>query len=740
MSQQSLAYRVFNIAYKDRWEDLKPVIVKLYLGDYGQEGKATKLSQVVDFMRLTIPSMRRKLSSEYRSHFRTWNISKRVVNNIKDDPGTSTSHVIVLARYLKEQRRPRLIEAITPELLSSWSLPYEAFIASLNKEVNKPSPLGLQGTTPDHVDIKSPVLVRAAPSPNMQLVYQKAREDRAMLFLQERTEELVVTVCREDRKLLVDHFHDFYIHGFTMAREWGKQLVGSHNSPVVSTVVGSSSRIQVSIPPTRLCNWSIHVPPPHVHPPIASFADELRQSIAYGGFNNTPVEDLPIAQDNIVRGIETDPKALEIDAWKLAIMAGNCELIYQLYGENGRKAPDGLDEIHPFHLAASFLDGGHTCCKVFDALIQCLRPPYAFHHNVDNLGHTILDAFTVSILGSHTAICPDSVNYVFRSPNRFPGEEIDICGRWTADTPRLRELFRQGFCQIPTTWKHPFCHTAVQAICHSIIAVYGVACAPSVNTMSGLFIRRCTECGLELKPGPLHSLVVTTFYLANLGMTGETFLGADASLTVNISVDEILRTSDAGDCSHTHLSSLELMKKVPENIIDDWSSDCKVAERQRESRPNFASNSDAIDQSGKVSDYNSELESDGSLNEILCELVGEDGDSYHLWTKFKCSDGEIGLLWATIQTEFLTYRRKFSMKSLEDWLLGYSATFQTPLVTEHLMRRHSRCGWFLDGDFAIVHPAAQEVSASYFMNMDIYERTAYIHKNDVQEIWTEYVE
>ncbi|KAI0193028.1 hypothetical protein EV127DRAFT_468559 [Xylaria flabelliformis] len=797
-----------DIAYKDRWECLKQVIVRLYLGNYGHDEKATTLSQVVDFMKANYSF--HAAPTEYRSHFRRWNISKRVVKDIKDDvvfalakrkrPGTSTSHITVfeggrnkqlhpnkLVRHLKEQRRNRPIKTITPGLLSSWNLPYEAFIASIHKDSDKPSPFGPLGTTPEHVDIESPIPLTpgreaAGPSPNMQLVYQKAREDCALLFLQGRLENLVVTLCREDRKLLVDYFHDFYSHGFTMAREWPKQsaklrsgldpfpptqqmnATGSPTTPsfwLKSPVSSTSSRIQVSNPPTRLCNWSIHeIDIPTISLSTTSFVDELSQSIVCGGFSNTPVERLPIEQENIVHAVKNDPKALEIDAWKLAIMAGNDELLRDMFEKNDQEVPDGLDQIYPFHLAAAFLDGGHTCCKVFERLVNCLRPSYAFHHNIDNLGHTILDALTVSVLRSHTAICPDFVNSAFRSQNRFPGEEIDICGRWTANTPTLRELFRQGFGRIPTTWKHPFCHTAVQAVCHCIIAIYGPVCAPSINTMSGLFIRRCTECGLELKLGPLHSLVVTTFYLANMGMSGETLfgplamliclisLGADASFTTNISVDEILGTSNAGGCSHTHMNPVQLMQKVPETMISGWSSDCRVGWycfANVLSRAESTSESDTIDKPRQVSSLDSELESNGHSSEIECEIEGE-YNFHNAWLNLKCSEADIGLLWATIQTEYLTYRRakegdpwlskNFSMKALEDWLLGCSLTFQTPLVTENLMREHSRCGWFLfDSEFAIVHPVAEEVSACCFTNMDIWERIAYIEKNELYDLW-----
>ncbi|GAW19039.1 hypothetical protein ANO14919_085230 [Xylariales sp. No.14919] len=814
---QSDQDKYLGVAHSERWNCLKTVIVRLYLGNYGQEGKTATLDQVAEFMRVNYSF--HAAPTEYRSHFRTWKVSKRVVKDIKDNvastlakrkwPGTSTSHITVgegdskrqlrpdkLMRHLKKPRQYHPIQAITPGLLSSWNLPYDAFIASLHKEMDKPSPFGVQGTTPDHIDIDplTPGREAAGLSPNMELVYQKAKEHRAVLFLEGRLEELVVAMCGEDRKLLVNYLHDFYIHGFTMAKEWSKRLqtqsgfaafpvmqqlntAGSPSmssswmgSAVDSTLRESPSQRNAPNPPTQLCNWSIHVPPlggdatstSLLDPPQAdllttsfSFTDELRRSIAGNSFTGTHVENLPIAQHDVVRAIENDPEALKVDAWKLAIMAGNYELIFDLYEQNRDELPDGIDKIHPLHLAAAFLDGGHACCKVFECLVQLLGVSHAFHHNVDDNGHTILDALIVSILRSHTSTSPDLVSSAFRSPNRFPGEETDICGRWTADTPILRELFDEGFCRIPTAWKHPFCHTAVQAVCHCIIAIYAISPAPRINTMSGLFTRLCTECGLKLILGPLHTLVVTTFHLASLGRPGETLfgvlavlvcllnLGADASLRVDVSVDEILGNSVRG-CSHTSLSPLELMQRVPENVINDWGDDIKVgwhcfsqilsrAEKQRESRSESDPSGNAMDRSGDILEDDLELYVDGSSSEIECELY-EVHESNPPWTNIKCCGTEIGLLWATIQTEFLTYRRiketdpwvseRFSMEALEKWSLERSETFQTPLITDRMMRHHSRCGWFLVAH-SFIFPTAQETCTWHFMNMDIDERTTY---------------
>ncbi|RWA10603.1 hypothetical protein EKO27_g4501 [Xylaria grammica] len=395
------------VAHSERWSCLKTVIVRLYLSNYGQEGKTATLDQVAEFMRVNYSF--HAAPTEYRSHFRTWKVSKRVVKDIKDNvastlakrkrPGTSTSHITVgegdskrqlhpdkLMRHLKKPRQYNPIQAITPGLLSSWNLPYDAFIASLHKEMDKPSPFGIQGITPDHIDIDplTPGREAAGLSPNMELVFQKAKEHRAVLFLEGRLEELVVAMCGEDRKLLVNYLHDFYIHGFTMAKEWSKRLQTKWRS-----------------------HFSRHAAVEHSREPFyVVFLDGLCRGLDIT-FTGTHVENLPIAQHDVVRAIENDPEALKVDAWKLAIMAGNYELIFDLYEQNRDELPDGIDKIHPLHLAAAFLDGGHACCKVFECLIQLLGVSHAFHHNVDDNGHTILDALIVSILRSHTSISPD---------------------------------------------------------------------------------------------------------------------------------------------------------------------------------------------------------------------------------------------------------------------------------------------------------------------------------------------
>jgi hypothetical protein len=45
------AEKFLDLPYNDRWKELKPIIVKLYMGKYGPGGKSMTYSQVVTFMR-----------------------------------------------------------------------------------------------------------------------------------------------------------------------------------------------------------------------------------------------------------------------------------------------------------------------------------------------------------------------------------------------------------------------------------------------------------------------------------------------------------------------------------------------------------------------------------------------------------------------------------------------------------------------------------------------------------------
>ncbi|KAG4291717.1 hypothetical protein FPRO06_12970 [Fusarium proliferatum] len=789
------------------FEDLRP---KSDGDKRGGDGRSATLDKVVKFMRDNYSF--HAAATEYRRRFKDWGVTKRMVKEDKDAitsalarkkrPGASISAVTTqhdgedkpldfkkLKRHLISRKA---CLQVAPGLLSSWNLPYAAFVASLPKNPEAPSPFGSLGTTPNYLHVQSPEALTpgratAGPSPRMQLVYEKHKEHCTSLFLQGRIEQLVISLPKEERS-------------FTLAKNWDQEMWNQNPAPVFGLTPQtlnanspwtpsaflnlssgpSSPEISgvpnISFPPTQLCKWSIHLsnksyyghvsnyeertPLPGSQPPAdlgpSSFVDSLHQSMISNDFTATPEADLPLAQEMITRSLEENPAALQLDAWKLAIMAGNTELLYKLWQDNGEEPPGEIEAIYPLHLAAAFLNGGKQCCRVFTELYGLLPSAFAFYHNIDDHGHTILDALVVNILRSHTSIQPGHVSHGFHSPNRFPGEENDICGRWDAETPAVRELFKQGYARIPTRWKHPFCHTAVQAVCHSIIAIFAAPDSPDINTESGLFVRRCTACGLELKLSSLHTLVVTAFYLAQSGIPGETLfgvlavmlclisLGADASIKANVSVEQILKSSDTGQCRHTLLSPLDLMRAVPGNVIEGWTGSCRVGwgcltevlalamlqqDQERRGRPHRPS-SPLVDEWPNTP--TSSLSESSDHNSCCEDFQLHCHDN---WLKLPCNGPRIGLLWASIQTELLTYRRvsdrdswiseNFSMEAINAWLDEDNIELSMPLVKNRMFKAHTRCGWFSRAsDFLC--PIAEDVCTEHFMNMDIFRRTSYI--------------
>ncbi|KAK7425943.1 hypothetical protein QQZ08_007525 [Neonectria magnoliae] len=235
---QSDQDKYLHISHEERWSYLKPVIVQLYTGNYGRGGKSATLDQVVQFMKTHysfhaaptdiliycfVPGLQ-----SIQKRFRDWNVSKRTDKQVKNEitsalgrrkrPGTSTSQVVIqqggrakpldtkkLKRYLKDKKLPYPVEAITPGLLSSWNLPYKAFLSSLPKNPDEPSPFGHQDATPGYLNIHSPEALTpgreaAGPSPNMELLYEKNKEHHASLFLQGRIKDLLVRMCSEQRR------------------------------------------------------------------------------------------------------------------------------------------------------------------------------------------------------------------------------------------------------------------------------------------------------------------------------------------------------------------------------------------------------------------------------------------------------------------------------------------------------------------------------------------------------------
>ncbi len=171
-----------------------------------------------------------------------------------------------------------------------------------------------------------------------------------------------------------------------------------------------------------------------------------------------------------------------------------------------------LSLLYPFHLAISYLDGSKNCCNILDILLLGL--PYDIQpHKVplNAFGHTTIDNLMIIIMENHTSTKPGFVDHTLATESRFIGEEVDICGRWNAGSECYCDLLASGKSSILFDWKHKFCHTSTQAICHCLDAIMYRSGDAMLVTPSGLFLRYCQNCGQKLQLLPLHTLVLTAF-------------------------------------------------------------------------------------------------------------------------------------------------------------------------------------------------------------------------------------
>lgn len=373
--------------------------------------------------------------------------------------------------------------------------------------------------------------------------------------------------------------------------------------------------------PSALCFWSIHIreiryerikspePADDVLDPddesswntwgkeenISDFAERLQENLESNEFSTIKSRDLPISSTQIARAAKRSPEQIMEEAFGFSIMARNILLISDMMGNIDGGIGFSLHELFPLHLASSYLDGSKTCCTVFNEIVEGMTAGDASVRKlyVNHLNHTVLDNLMMSILKAHSSCTPVMVDEAFKKEHRFAGEEVDICGRWDADSDCIRQLHASGIPTIPQNWKHMFCHTSAQAITHCIGTLFKPGWGPDINTPSGLFLKRCHNetCGLKLQLQPLHTLVLTSVYLAQLGRDGENLFGmvacllcllgngANPLLKANVSLKALLSTEDTQHCSHSEFDPLELAQNVPWDLISKWPEERKTGWR-----------------------------------------------------------------------------------------------------------------------------------------------------------------
>ena len=560
--------------------------------------------------------------------------------------------------------------------------------------------------------------------------------------------------------------------------------------------------------PSSLCRWSIHYKSiPYENSPLnpgsppedvdvhdednwpewsasslsMGFSEKLCDNLQSNAFSNIDRDKLPIAVDQIATAARRSPKELAIEAIGFAIMGRNADLLADHLDD---KVID-LDSsgLYPFHLAISYLDGAKSCCDILECL-QNVRPLSLRKLYVNDLGHTILDQLMIAILKGHTSCLPSVVDVHFKKDKRFAGEEVDICGRWDADSDCVRTLLARGVAGIPFEWKHMFCHTSVQTVCHCIGIVFGPDWGPNINAPSGLFVRHCSSCGLKMELLPLQTLVLVGLHLSQSGCKDENLFGilacllcmlsngANPLMKAEISLQALLSDDAGSGCNHEELDPAEFAERLlfiswPSMGTDElkigWQVVCQVLKRsqsewnadpsRRRSAPKDEGyDGDSVPTSESGHDVMS-IDFEASINSSETEMsTEEEEESGEKHCCIRCDFGgghffgrskDLASLWASIQTELLTYRRlqegdswispNFDMKALNESLI-HGNKVDIALVRKEMMKPYCWGGEFPDACLAC--PVLEDVAAYYFSNLEDWNRSTFLAADECrEEVW-----
>ncbi|KAI2616885.1 hypothetical protein GGR54DRAFT_641478 [Hypoxylon sp. NC1633] len=830
--------KFLHIPYDQRWDYLKPVIVRMYMEENQRIARlAERMKDEYSFD---------AQAHQYRYHFKKWKIKKRITTEEKSaiidalgkrrrQEGISTSDAILdqgdfkkvldkkqLKRHIDQDIRQYESLTITPGLFLRYPLPYAALVRSLGFQTQHPSPSNTGPATPEYLTVSSPPMALSpsasqnAMSPTMQLVQRKLLHDRARLFVEGREQDLIAQMTVDERELTSTWLHDFWIYSFMTAKYWGRgpktwtmdlvhfkslprQLIMStpvrqieQGHPLESPLsVGSKSLVS----PTQLCRWAIHCSVPEYEhipsPPLSepeerydiddestwaewpaddssrSLASTIAQGLQQNAFTSVQSEDLPFAPDIITKAVEKSQDEMQADALGFAIMARNLDVVLDIV--DSCSTSGSISEIFPFHLAAQYLDGAKSCCLIMNTLVNYLDGKNSVGLNyTDDSGHTVLDTLFVTILRSHSTAQPHMLSSAFTAKSRYSEPKVDPCGRWDADSPCIRQLLASGESTIPRDWKHMFCHTSVQAICHCISMIYMSFWRANIDTQSGLFVRRCSHCGLELKVGPLHALVLTAFLLANDGMPGENLFGmisclvclltlrANPSATAEVSIPALLEEDSVEGCQHSRMDAAQLASRISRNVLNSWQPEVKLGWKTLVAvleysvitrRDTIAPFEDGSSVSNQLFADFSDMDSDNDMSyddeePRACQHRMHETEEQFGMKLVHCGNGQLGQVWAAIQAELLTYRRvndgdswlspRFEMNVLLEGLEGDDIQKFNRLsaaakdAANSRLKPYSRCGLF-DAE----HPACarrEEACTSYYANLDDWERSAFIEK------------
>lgn len=661
------------------------------------------------------------------------------------------------------------------------------------------------------------------------LMIQLTRDERRCAASDSSTRPIVFIANYVLLRAISNWLHDFWMFSFITTKFWGKgpedwtlplmnfkTLAGAihglpENHPIRSQKpdITQFPFMGPIDPPTQLCKWSIHIDYHAVDwesvdsqpsSPGSEYGDQfdmedestwkewdnqyhrdLASTISAGlqtnAFTTYRAEDLPLAIDHVVKTVSGSMKDVEVEAIGFAIMTRKVVALFEIL-EKEDFSREALRAISPFHMAATFLDGSKGCCTVMWELLVHLDNELSVAMNyTDDMGLTVLDTLFMTILRSHSSITPLALETIFDVPGTmFDGVDVDICGRWDADSPCVRALHAAGEAIIPKEWKHMFCHTSAQAVCHCLTVIFMEIWRPNINTASGLFRRRCRSCGLELKLGPLHAFVLVCFHLAWACRPGETLFGmlaclvclltlnADPASTAEISLPAIFGIERTEECQHRPFNAAELASAVPSCFVNAWTPEVKLGweaikevlnhsvgrEQARATNTTEFSANLSVNPQGVVHNYDEGNErvsgserGDESCPHHIHLVESEDKMQY-----VKCGDKRLGTIWAAIQVELLTYRRlevgdpwlssMFDMHDVAEGLRASNDSILMRLVEnrgKNTLRSFSTCGLFLEVD----NPGCarrEEVCVS-FTNLEDSDRTMFIQGR--ANFWTRLV-
>jgi hypothetical protein len=608
--------------------------------------------------------------------------------------------------------------------------------------------------------------------------------------------------------------YQFWYFGFKTAKHWGQgpetwtasELWSQHQfeqsqdfpspmqisnapSPASQSPNASERPMKSVSEPTPLCRWTIHIvdsvglddESPELMQDSTNgewpedwrnkpFEQKLQEGLEDNCFSTTDATELPINVDDVAAAVQRSSEEMFKQSLAFAITGRNILLVEQLLRRAKRDKKEFAD-IYPFHLAATYLDGSKSCCQILELLFK-LSPSNFRPNSIGPTGYTVLDNLMITILRNHSRILPETVDEALKGATRkrFGGEEVDVCGRWDADSECYQALLHGGSGTIPWNWKHKFCHTSVQAVCHAISALRFdlYRCPPS-----GIFIKRCFCCGLKLQLPPLHSIVLTAFYLAQFGTEDEDLFGMICCLLGfivfsrcdgielergQVSIDLLLGDHSTDLCTHEEVTAAEFADRLTFIAQDrlsstakaGWATICRILQQIEDQHIWVAT---AVPPAG-YEDEHQELMAAAECvsSDILTEKIFRSSTSRgfrdcceHLEYEMPKAFGRnrlLGHIWAACQCELLTYRR---LSEREQWTsnrldvrillnsLESSSEMSIPFVAKDLMEPYCACGvfdgcdtHFLDDNSEIYVLLREKACKGYYSNLDIWDRTVFL--------------